>query len=118
MDTGTRRFFLRLAVGLLTFLVGVAAVWALAGLNPFQGSTETTPSYRYKKSCNAYRSWNVPAPSEKAEVTGQILYLKGPHGMRMKMEMDKLNREMSELGRDFNELPPPPPHAPHAPMAR
>ena len=39
MNTGLRRFILRLAIGLLTFLIGISAAWALGGFNPFQSSS-------------------------------------------------------------------------------
>jgi hypothetical protein len=54
MNTGTRRFILRLAVGLLAFLIGVSAAWALGGFNPFQ-SFSGTRHYRHKR-CGSYRS--------------------------------------------------------------
>lgn len=57
MNTGIRRFILRLAVGLLAFLLGIAAAWAISGLNPFQSSSGS-PSY--KKRCGSHRSWSVP----------------------------------------------------------
>ena len=47
MNTGLRRFILRLAVGLLAFLLGIAAAWAISGLNPFQSSSGARS---YKKS--------------------------------------------------------------------
>jgi hypothetical protein len=39
MNTEIRRFILRLAVGLLAFLLGIGAAWALGGFNPFQSSS-------------------------------------------------------------------------------
>lgn len=45
MNTGIRRFILRLAVGLFAFLLGISAAWALGGFNPFQSSS----SERYYK---------------------------------------------------------------------
>ena len=53
MNTGIRRFILRVAVGLLAFLLGVAVVWALGGINPFQGSSGS-----YRKRCGQQRSWS------------------------------------------------------------
>ena len=102
MNTGTRRFILRVAVGLLTFLLGVAAVWALSGLNPFQSSG--TRYYRHKR-CGQYRSWSAPPSFGKLEAASidEPIFLKGPHGCRMK--------------RGFGELPSPP-EAPAPPIAR
>jgi hypothetical protein len=45
MNTGIRRFILRLAVGLLAFLIGIGVAWAIGGLNPFQ-SYSGADSYR------------------------------------------------------------------------
>jgi hypothetical protein len=61
MNTGIRRFILRLAVGLLAFLLGVTAVWALGGLNPFQNFSGSR-YYKHKR-CGSYRSWNAPRPA-------------------------------------------------------
>jgi hypothetical protein len=91
MNTGTRRFILRLAVGLLTFLLGVAAVWALSGLNPFQNSSGTR-YYRYKR-CGQFRSWSAPLSSDRLEASSidEPVFLKGPHGCRMKIEFGSLS---------------------------
>jgi hypothetical protein len=107
MNTGIRRFILRLAVGLLTFLIGVSAVWALGGFNPFQSSSGTR-YYRQSKRCGHYRSWANPQPDsfEKSEIEAaqaEIILLKGPRGLKVK--------------RALSELPPPPP-PPSAPMAQ
>ena len=48
MNTGIRRFILRLAVGLLAFLLGVTAAWAFGAFNPFQNSSGTR-YYRHKR---------------------------------------------------------------------
>lgn len=48
MCTVSRRFILRLAVGLLTFLIGIGAAWALGGFNPFQ-SYSGGRYYRYQR---------------------------------------------------------------------
>ena len=47
MNTGLRRFILRVIVGLLTFVVGVAAAMLLGGFQPFQGFA-ASPSYNYR----------------------------------------------------------------------
>ena len=48
MNTGIRRFILRLAVGLLAFLMGVTAAWAFGAFNPFQSSSGER-YYRHKR---------------------------------------------------------------------
>lgn len=58
MKTGTRRFILRLIVGLLTFLIGVAAAMLLGGFRPFE-SFASSPNYRYERH---YHHWN-PEPT-------------------------------------------------------
>jgi hypothetical protein len=47
MNTGIRRFLLRLIVGLLAFVAGVSAATLLGGFRPFQ-SFESSPSYRHR----------------------------------------------------------------------
>ena len=86
MCTGSRRFLLRLAVGLLAFLIGVTAAWALGGINPFQSFSGT----RY------YRQYNRYGYYPRAE--GGTILLKEEHGCKMK--------------RRISELPPPPPPPP------
>jgi hypothetical protein len=101
MNTGTRRFILRLAVGLLAFLLGVTAAWALGGFNPFQSSPGTR-TYRYKR-IYSYRSWDAPRSLEKFEADSSndtTIYLEHRHGCRMK---------------GFSEMPPTPPPPPAAP---
>ena len=91
MNTCTRRFILRLAVGLLAFLIGVSAAWALGGFNPFQRSS----SERYYKYRN-YRSYRDRDLSPEPNVI---------YPMYRKHECD--------ARRALGKLPPPPP-APHA----
>ena len=55
MNTGIRRFILRLAVGLLAFLLGITAAWALGGFNPFQSSS----GERYYRHHRSYRGLDV-----------------------------------------------------------
>ena len=90
MTTGIRRFILRFIVGLVTFLIGVAAAMAIAGFNPFESNQTEQRNYRhyrYKKSCNFnYRSWNTPplvppAPSAPAVRNVETVHLKGPDGI-------------------------------------
>ena len=98
MNTGIRRFILRLAVGLLAFLLGLAAAWAISGLNPFQSSSGTRS---YKKRCGSHSSWSA-SPSEGYYVTVP--------------ETTHVNEEHShKTKRVIVDIPPPPP--PPAPVA-
>ena len=103
MDTGIRRFILRLAIGLLAFLLGITAAWALGGFVPFQNSPSgERQQYRYRR-YRYYRSELAPPASERSEGPAAVepTYLVGPHGCRMK--------------RDFG-APPAPPSPPAPPM--
>lgn len=79
MNTVTRRFILRLIVGLLTFLIGVAAAILLGGFQPFQGFA-SSPNYSYRRGASL-------------RVAPAIQYEYHEHGCRMR----------------YRELPPPPP---------
>ncbi|MDT4955498.1 MAG: hypothetical protein QOJ02_3636 [Acidobacteriota bacterium] len=95
MNTGTRRFILRLIVGLLTFMIGVGAVMLLGGFTPFRGSSGS-PYYRQSDHYYYYRSGTVTlGPAYEYPV-----YHKRGDGCRMRGELGK--------------LPSPPPPAPHA----
>ena len=97
MNTGIRRFILRLAVGLLAFLIGVSAAWAFGGFNPFQRFSGER-NYRHKRCGSSYRSWNVqPEPA--------IIY-------PIYRSHEKACQTRGSLG---ELLPPPVPHA-DAPM--
>ena len=98
MNTGIRRFILRLAIGLLAFFLGVAAVWAISGLNPFEGSSG---SRSYKKRCGSHRSWSA-APAESYEGAAASDTLRTYEGRSCKTK------------RMFGMVPapPPPPAAP------
>jgi hypothetical protein len=91
MNTCTRRFLLRLAVGLLAFLLGVTAAWALGGFNPFQESR----SYRYRNYDSNGSLGRTPEPA----VVYPVYRYEG-HGCKMR--------------RRFREVTPPPPPAPLA----
>jgi len=92
MNTGTRRFILRLAIGLLAFLIGVSAAWAFGGFNPFQRFSSER-GYRHRQ----YRSYrNGDATPEPA-----LIY-------------PKYRKHECDARRALGELPPPPP-APSAP---
>jgi hypothetical protein len=100
MNTGTRHFILRVAVGLLAFLLGVTAAWALGGFNPFQSSTGVR-YYRYQRTYS-YRNWDAPRSLERFDAeNSDTIYLEHGHSCRRK--------------RDSVELPPPPPPPPSAP---
>ena len=90
MNTGIRRFILRLAVGLLAFLIGVTAAWALGAFNPFQSSSSER-YYQHKH--YGYRNWDEMSDAD-------VVYpVYREHGCRSR-------------AREFGKLPPPP--APHA----
>jgi hypothetical protein len=99
MTTGIRRFILRFIVGLVTFLIGVAAAMAIAGFSPFEGQQieqRNYRHYRYKKSCNFnYRSWNAPPLAPPAPLAPLAppavrhvgtVHLKGPDGITVTVE--------------------------------
>jgi hypothetical protein len=89
MNTVTRRFILRLAVGLLAFLIGVTTAWAFGAFNPFGSSTDTR-YYRHKHYWNEMSDADVVYPVYRE------------HGCKTR-------------GREFGKLPPPPPMPPSAP---
>ena len=95
MTTGIRRFILRFIVGLVTFLIGVAAAMAIAGFIPFESRQIEQRNYRhyhYKKSCNfTYRSWNTPPTAPPAPLAPSVrsvetVHLKGPDGITVTVE--------------------------------
>ncbi|HYG81431.1 MAG TPA: hypothetical protein VD861_13630 [Pyrinomonadaceae bacterium] len=94
MNTGIRHFILRLAVGLLAFLLGVAAAWAITGLNPFQGSSGTRS---YKKRCGSHRSWSAPPAESYENTTATDTGIRVYEGRSCKTK------------RMFGTVPPPPP---------
>ena len=92
MNTSTRRFILRLIVGLLTFVIGVAAAMALGGFRPFQ-NFGGQPSYRYK----SYRYYKSASSSGMSESDVEKIY-PSCRAKRGHARVDEL-------------LPPPPPPA-------
>jgi hypothetical protein len=100
MNTGIRRFILRLAVGLLAFLIGVATVWALGGFNPFQ-SFSGTRQYKHKR-CGSHRSWK--ATPETAVI--YPLYLKEEEA-RLKA-LERYRESLQEAQRPHADAPMPP----------
>jgi hypothetical protein len=108
MNTGLRRFLLRLAVGLLAFLLGISAAWALGGFNPFRNSSGTR-HYRHK-SCGYDRSWNAPPPA---------FNLKGePAVMHQLVLISPDGRQAHGYLGNLPELPPLAPAAPEPPGVR
>ncbi|HEX8890137.1 MAG TPA: hypothetical protein VF779_13350 [Pyrinomonadaceae bacterium] len=94
MNTGIRRFILRLIVGLLTFIIGVVAAMALGGFRPFSSS----PTYIYR---NGYSN------SMSAEPAFEYHEYRG-HGCRMRSAMPPPPPPMVDA-----PLPPPPPRSSH-----
>jgi len=94
-----RRFILRVAVGLLAFLLGVAVAWAIGGLNPFQSSSGESP---YSKPCpHRHRSWS--------STSGETFLHPETDGRRLNHEERHYRvRRMF----DTPPMPPPPPMAP------
>jgi hypothetical protein len=91
-----RRFILRVAVGLLAFLMGVAVSWAVGGLSPFQSSSDS-----YRKNCRFSRS--MTSTSSDSNVVTHETYTHHESGRSCKTK------------RMFRAMPPPPP--PPAPVA-
>jgi hypothetical protein len=104
MNTGIRRFILRLAVGLLAFLMGVAAVWALGGFNPFQ-SFSGTRQYK-RKPCGSHRSWE----GTKNPAVIYPIY-RNEEDMRIR-SLERLRESLREQRRHADApMPPSPPAA-------
>ena len=89
MDTGIRRFILRLVIGLLAFLIGVGAVWALGGFNPFQSSAGER-YYRYQRHSSQRGLQVQPETADMPAVYGK-------------------RDSCKTRGLMMDELPPPPP---------
>lgn len=99
MNTGIRRFILRLAVGLLAFLLGIAAAWAISGLNPFQSSSGARS---YKKRCGSHSSWSSSPSGSYYVTTSETTHV--------------YDGDSSKTKRMTVDIPPPPPPPP-APVA-
>lgn len=99
MNTGTRRFIVRLIVGLLTFMIGVGAAILVGGVRPFWSSSHAR--HEGYSGCEHRRQ----VGSSRLEVPGaapDMILLKGPHGIRVR--------------RELRDIPPPPPSAADAPI--
>ena len=107
MNTGLRRFLLRFAVGLLAFLLGISAAWALGRFKPFR-------TYRHK-GCGSYRSWNAPPPHaafdlQREPAVMHRLVLINPDGSQVKGKLGHLPPLLA--------APPPPAQAPEPALDR
>jgi hypothetical protein len=92
MNTVTRRFILRLIIGLLTFAIGVGAAMLLGGFRPFD---RFSGSMQYRHRDYYYRS-------EATTTDPAFVYpVYHEHGCKSRLQL--------------NELPPPAPHV-DAPM--
>ncbi len=91
MNTGIRRFILRVAVGLLAFLLGVAVAWAIGGLNPFQSSSGS-----YSRPCPHRHGWSQTSveKSEYGTASETITVYEGRSCTKKRM---------------MGDIPPPPP---------
>lgn len=99
METGIRRFILRLMVGVLTFVIGVGAAMLFTGFRPFERFSNS-PYYRHGH-CGAYRNWSPSPPSfETAHGSDFTVYPSCPAKARVRL----------------GETLPPPPPLPDAPM--
>jgi len=98
MNTSTRRFLLRLVVGLLTFMIGVAAAMLLGGFRPFQGFAGS-PYYRTNR---GYLRSMSPEPAYSYPV-----YRENGHGCKMHERFE----QMTPVPKMDSPLPPAPPRA-------
>lgn len=96
MNTCTRRFILRLIVGLLTFMLGVGAAMLLGGFRPLQSFSGST----YYRQSRHYHYRSGTATLEPA--FEYPVYRQRWEEFRMRGELGK------------SPLPPPPPPAIHA----
>ncbi|HKC65307.1 MAG TPA: hypothetical protein VKB86_16820 [Pyrinomonadaceae bacterium] len=100
MNTPTRRFLLRLVIGLLTFMIGVAAAMLLGGFRPFQ--RWTGQYYRYDR--GYYHSMS-PEPAYINPV-----YREYGHGCRMHERFNDVTPSMPPPKMD-SPIPANPPRA-------
>src|ERR1051326_6009652 len=101
MNTPTRRFLLRLIVGLLTFLIGVAAAMLLGSFRPFQGFAGS----RYYRTNRGYYQSMSPEPAYSYPIYREY----GHGGCRMH---ERFNETPSAPSTKLDSpLPPDPPRA-------
>lgn len=93
MNTLTRRFILRLIIGLLTFAIGVGAAMLLGGFRPFDSFSGST--YYRHRDYDYYRSRTVT--------------------LEPAFEYHEYHEHGCKMRNRLNELPPPAPHV-DAPM--
>jgi hypothetical protein len=104
METGIRRFILRLMVGVLAFVIGVGAAMLFTGFKPFERFSNS-PYYRHGH-CSGYRNWSPPPPSfETVRGADSALYLSCPAKSRARLgEMTPPPAPLADA-----PLPPSPP---------
>jgi hypothetical protein len=86
METGIRRFILRLMVGVLAFVIGVGAAMLFTGFRPFERFSNS-PSYRHGHCGAYYRSWSPPPPSfETVRGDDLVVYPSCPAKMRARLD--------------------------------
>ncbi|HEX8709237.1 MAG TPA: hypothetical protein VF723_13400 [Pyrinomonadaceae bacterium] len=111
MNTGTRRFILRLLVGLLTFLLGVSAAILLGGFSPMARFNSRSMRYRHHE-CG--RGWTAPPPAVlPGSVHSERYFLRGPAGIREELRITEESLELLPDAPLPPDLPSPPHHAPH-----
>jgi hypothetical protein len=77
VKTGTRRFVLRLIVGLLTFLIGVFAALVLGNFNPLEGHHARVRARRcaeYSRPAPPPSSITVPVLPPDTPVAPRVIY--------------------------------------------
>ena len=105
METGIRRFILRLVVGVLAFVIGVGAAMLFTGFRPFERFSNS-PSYRHGHCGAYYRSWSPPPPSfETVRGVDLVVYPSLPAKARARLgEMTPPSPPLADA-----PLPPSPP---------
>src|SRR5207248_9231871 len=101
METGIRRFILRLMVGVLAFVIGVGAAMLFTGFRPFERFSNS-PYYRHGH-CGYYRT---PPPSfETVRGVDLVVYPSLPAKARARLgEMTPPSPPLADA-----PLPPSPP---------
>jgi hypothetical protein len=86
MNTCSRRFLLRLMIGILTFAIGVGAAMLIGGFNPFRSYSTWSQAYSYQGCHRHSRLYTEEAPGAEPA----IILLKGPRGIRVRTELEEL----------------------------
>ena len=103
MNTCSRRFLLRLMVGILTFAIGVGAAMLIGGFNPFR--TYSSWSQRYQ----GYHAHSRLYADETPGAEPAIILLKGPRGIRVRTELRELPQTAPIADAPIPPSPPSPP---------